>query len=332
MTFIIAEIGQSHEGSLGLAHSYIDALAETGVDAIKFQTHIAEAESSEFEPFRVKFSYEDETRFDYWKRMEFSEDQWKGLKEHCEQKGVEFMSSPFSNCAVDLLERIGIKRYKIGSGEVNNYVLLEKIGRTGKPLILSSGLSSYDEIEKTISFLQPFGNEISLLQCTTAYPTRSGEWGLKLIPELKKRFNIPIGFSDHSSKIHPCIAAVALGAEIIEFHAVFNTKMFGPDSKASLEIDHIGSLVTAIREIDNDFTTSQSKDIDDQKLSLKNIFEKSLSINRDMKKGDVLTFEDLETKKPKGYGISASDYRIVIGRSLNKDIMAHNFLTNNDLQ
>src|SRR5690606_28216777 len=134
---IIAEIGQAHEGSLGIAHSYIDALSKTGVDAVKFQVHIAEAESSEFEPFRIKFSTQDKTRFDYWKRMEFSLEQWQELKSHCEEAGVEFMVSTFSYAAVDLLDRLEVKRYKIGSGEVGNFLMLEKIAETGKPVILS---------------------------------------------------------------------------------------------------------------------------------------------------------------------------------------------------
>ncbi|RZL16570.1 MAG: N-acetylneuraminate synthase, partial [Pedobacter sp.] len=148
--FIIAEIAQAHDGSLGIAHSYIDALADAGVDAVKFQTHIAEAESSIFEPFRVKFSYEDDTRFDYWKRMEFTEQQWAGLKEHCEARGVEFMSSPFSGAAVELLNRLGVKRFKVGSGEVNNLLLLHQIAQTGKEIILSSGMSNFSELDKTI--------------------------------------------------------------------------------------------------------------------------------------------------------------------------------------
>ncbi len=141
--YTIAEIGQAHEGSLGILHSYIDALSSTGVSAIKFQMHIAEAESSEYEPFRVKFSYEDATRFDYWKRMEFTLEQWKGIKKHCDEVGLEFLCSPFSNLAVDWLEEIGVNRYKIGSGEVNNFLLLEKIAQTKKPIILSSGMSSF---------------------------------------------------------------------------------------------------------------------------------------------------------------------------------------------
>src|SRR6056297_2390453 len=151
--FIIAEVGQAHEGSLGIAHSYIDALANTGVHAVKFQTHIADAESSIYEPFRKKFSYEDEKRIDYWRRMEFTPKQWKELKEHCEEKNLEFISSPFSNAAVDLLEDLNVSRYKIGSGEVTNLLILEKIARTGKPIILSSGMSSFDELDRVFDFL-----------------------------------------------------------------------------------------------------------------------------------------------------------------------------------
>ena len=209
---IIAEIAQVHDGSLGTAHAYIDALAETGVDAVKFQTHIAEAESSVHEPFRVKFSKQDATRYDYWKRMSFSPDQWKGLKDHCEDKNLEFISSPFSNAAVDLLEELGVKRYKIGSGEVSNWLMLEKIAKTGKPIMLSSGMSSWDEMDATVEFLRAFGNPLSILQCTTAYPTRPDQWGLNVISQLKERYKLPVGFSDHSGEIFACSAAAALGA------------------------------------------------------------------------------------------------------------------------
>jgi N-acetylneuraminate synthase len=329
--FIIAEIGQAHEGSLGIAHSYIDALSGTGVDAIKFQTHIALSESSEYEPFRVKFSYEDNTRYDYWKRMEFTAEQWAGLKKHCEDNGLEFLSSPFSNAAVDLLEKINVTKYKIGSGEVNNYLMLEKIARTEKPIILSSGMSSLVELDAAIQFLKPFKNQISILQCTTAYPTVPGQWGLKIIPELIKRYKIPVGFSDHSGQIHPCIAAVALGAVLVEFHVVFNKLMFGPDAKASVTIEEAKQLVAAIRDIDTDRRISIKKEIDDRLLDLKMIFEKSLAINRKMKAGDIITFEDLEAKKPKGFGLNANSYKSVIGRKLRNDLEAFSFLNEENL-
>src|SRR5690606_5003779 len=220
--FIIAEIGQAHEGSLGIAKSYIDALAKTGADAIKFQVHIAEAESSEFEPFRIKFSTQDKTRFDYWKRMEFSFEQWQELKAHCEEAGVEFMASPFSNAAVDLLEKLDVKRYKIGSGEVGNFLMLEKIAATGKPVIISSGMSSFDELDRTVEFLKSKNIELSILPCTTAYTTQPQNYGLNVIQELRERDNGPVGYADHSAKIETCIAATALGAQILEFHAVFD--------------------------------------------------------------------------------------------------------------
>jgi N,N'-diacetyllegionaminate synthase len=185
--FLIAEVGQAHEGSLGMALSYIDALADEGVHAVKFQVHMAEAESSEFEPFRVKFSEQDRTRFDYWKRLEFNSEQWKVLRERCDEKGVEFLASPFSNASVDLLEELDVKQYKIGSGEVNNFLLLEKIAKTGKPIILSSGMSSFDELDQTVSFLRKRKIKFSILQCTTAYPTNPESYGLNVIGELKDR-------------------------------------------------------------------------------------------------------------------------------------------------
>jgi len=330
--FLIAEIAQAHEGSLGIAHSYIDALAETGVDAVKFQTHLAHAESSAHEPFRVKFSYEDATRYDYWQRMEFTPEQWAGLKQHCDDKGIEFISSPFSNAAVDLLERVGVQRYKIGSGEVSNFLMLEKIAQTGKPILVSSGMSNWAELDQTVAFLKPFGNAITLLQCTTAYPTKPDQWGLNVLPELKKRYGLPVGFSDHSGDIYAGFAATALGAEVLEFHAVFDKRMFGPDAPASLTLDQIKQLVTGVRQIQTALATPVDKTDNTGFDALKKIFEKSLAVNKDLPAGHVLTKEDLEAKKPKGYGINASSFREVVGKKLKAGKRAWAFLEYDDLE
>ncbi|MDB2462808.1 N-acetylneuraminate synthase family protein [Algibacter sp.] len=331
MSFIIAEIGQAHNGSIEVAHDYIDALAKTGVDAIKFQTHIAEAESSIYEPFRVKFSDQDATRFDYWKRMEFTLTEWKGLKLHCDEVGIEFMSSPFSNAAVDLLEEVGIKRYKIGSGEVTNFLLLERISKTKKPVILSSGMSSFIELDKAVDFLKEKGAELAVLQCTTAYPTQPKEYGLNVIAELKARYNIPVGFSDHSAKIETCMAAKVLGAEILEFHAVLNKEVFGPDTTSSLTIKEISLLVRAIRNIE----IANQSPIDKNDISkfseLKLIFEKSLAVNKDLAKGHVIKFEDLEAKKPANKGISALKFKNVIGAALKRNMTKWEFLKDEDI-
>lgn len=328
---IIAEIAQAHEGSLGIAHSYIDALAACGVDAVKFQTHIAEAESSKFENFRVNFSYEDKTRFDYWKRMEFTLDQWKGLKKHCDEVGVEFISSPFSCAAVDLLEEVGVQRYKIGSGEMTNYLMLAKIAKTGKPIILSSGMSDYMELEDCFAFLKPFGNNLSLLQCTTAYPTQPEQWGLKEIPKLKERYGIPIGYSDHSSDITACIAAVALGAEILEFHAVFDKKMFGPDSKASLNLEEIKQLVHSVKKLEKSMNYNIDKSDVSSYKDLKILFGKSLAVNKNLNQGHIITIEDLESKKPSNIGIPAKDYSKVLGKTLKNPLSKWDFLKSEDL-
>jgi N,N'-diacetyllegionaminate synthase len=329
--YLIAEIGQAHEGSLGILYSYIDALAPTGVDAVKFQMHIAEAESSTHEPFRVKFSLEDETRFDYWKRMGFSLEQWKGIKKHCDEAGLDFICSPFSNLAVDWLEEIGVEQYKIGSGEVNNFLLLEKIAQTGKPVILSSGMSSYSELDLTVAFLKERKVEFSLLQCTTAYPTQPEQYGLNVIQELKNRYNVSIGFSDHSAKTATCIAAAVLGASILEFHVVFDRQLFGPDSKSSLTIAETKDLVEAVRNIATSLSNPIDKNNTAEFSAVKQIFEKSLAVNKDLPQNHVLTFEDLESKKPKGFGIDARRFQEVIGKVLNKDLKQWDFLNETDL-
>lgn len=329
---IIAEIGQAHNGSLQKAHDYIDAIATTGVDAIKFQTHIAEAESSIYEPFRVKFTDEYATRFDYWKAMEFTLEQWQELKAHCDKVGLEFISSPFSNAAVDLLEEVGVNCYKIGSGEVNNFLLLKRIAQTGKPVILSSGMSSYQELDKTIKFLKSKEIEFSILQCTTAYPTQPEEYGLNVIQELRARYNVPVGFSDHSAKIETSIAAVALGAEIVEFHAVFSKNDFGPDVTSSLTIDEIKTLTEAVRNIEKALMKPVDKFDNSKFTELKSIFEKSLSINKDLKAGHIIQFSDLEAKKPANKGIKASQFNNVIGETLLRDMKQSDFLTEDDIK
>lgn len=324
--YIIAEIAQAHEGSLGIAHSYIDALSLTGVDAVKFQVHIAEAESSEFEPFRVKFSLEDQTRFDYWKRMEFTKEQWAGLKSHCEEKGLEFMASPFSNAAVDLLESINIKRYKIGSGELNNYLMLQKIANTGKPIIVSSGMSDWDELDQCIAFLKKSGNDLSLMQCTTAYPTQPEQWGLEMLKTMKDRYQLPVGFSDHSANIYAGLAAATLGSEMLEFHVVFDKTMFGPDAKASLTLAETKIMVEGIRMIERSIATKSDKADIGHFKELKTMFGKSLAINKDLPAGHIISFDDLESKKPADKGISAKDFEKVLGQKLKTNLKQWSFL------
>lgn len=330
-TDIIGEIGQAHDGSLGILHSYIDAVAEAGADAIKFQTHIAEAESSAAEPFRINFSYEDKTRYDYWQRMGFTKDQWIGIKQHCENAGLEFMSSPFSLAAVDLLEELGVKSYKIGSGEVSNFLILEKIAKTGKPILLSSGMSSFNELDATLQFLQKFDAQVSLFQCNTQYPTPPENVGLNVIPEMIERYQIPVGLSDHSGEIFPALAAIALGASLIEVHVVFDKRMFGPDATSSLSIDQFAEMVRGIRFLEKGLQHPIDKRDSSRFAKVKGIFEKTLAVNKDMTKGQIIQLEDLESKKPAAQGISATNYQAVVGKRLKRDMNKWDFLKSKDI-
>ena len=331
LPLIIAEVAQAHNGSFEKALQYIDAVATTGVQVIKFQTHIAEAESSIHEPFRIKITSGDTTRFDYWKRMEFTFQQWKELKSYSEQKGLEFMSSPFSNAAVDLLEELGVNSYKVGSGEVNNYLLLQKIAKTRKPIILSSGMSSYEELDKSVGFLRAHNVDFSLLQCTTSYPTTAENYGLNIIPDLKERYKVRVGYSDHSAKIETCLAAFMLGAEILEFHIKLDENETGPDASSSLTISEAKNMVDGIKNIATAMLHPVNKNVNTEYRELKKIFEKSLAVNKPMKVGQIITFDDLEAKKPKGFGIDASQFQEVLGKPLNKAKNQWDFLTLDDL-
>ncbi len=331
MSIVIAEIAQAHDGSLGILHSYIDAVKETGADAIKFQTHIADAESSIHEPFRVKFSRQDSTRFDYWKRMEFSPEQWVEIKKHCDDAGLEFISSPFSLQAVELLESLQVKRYKIGSGEVSNLLMLEKIARTGKPVMVSSGMSDWKELDVAINFLKEREIAVSVFQCNTQYPTPAEHVGLNLIPALRERYQIPVGLSDHSGEIFPALAAVALGAEMIEVHTVFDKRMFGPDATSSLTLEQLKEMVRGVRFISKSLQASYQKDDMSRFAEVKKMFGKSLSVNRDLHKGTTIEFEFLESKKPAGYGIPAGEFTRIIGRTLTRDLKKWDFLNEKDL-
>jgi N,N'-diacetyllegionaminate synthase len=214
------------------------------------------------------------------------------------------------------LEEVGVKRYKIGSGEVTNFLMLQKIAQTGKPILLSSGMSSFEELDQTLAFLQPFGNELSIFQCTTAYPTQPNEWGLNVLQDLKTRYQLPVGFSDHSGDVHACLAAAALGAELFEFHVVFDKRQFGPDTPASITIDQTAQLVKGIRNIQTALQHPIDKTDNTRFQPLKTIFEKSLAVNKALPAGHILRFEDLEAKKPGDKGIPARYFGEVIGKKL----------------
>lgn len=329
--FVIAEIAQAHDGSLGTAHAYIDAVARTGADAIKFQTHIAEAESTPDEPFRIQFSPQDRTRYDYWKRMEFSESQWRGLAEHASDRGLAFLSTPFSLEAFALLDRLGVSAWKVGSGEVTNYPLIDRIARTKKPILLSTGMSSWEELDAAMKWASVDNAPIALLQCTTAYPCPPERTGLNLLTEFRARYGCPVGISDHSGRIYAGLAATTLGANVLEVHVVFSRDCFGPDVVASITTAELTQLVDGVRFIEKAVANPVSKDaVASELTAVRAIFEKSLVAVHDLSPGHLLVESDLAFKKP-GTGIPASRLSEVLGKRVGRVIMAGKMLSEGDL-
>jgi N-acetylneuraminate synthase len=329
---IICEIAQAHDGSLGMAHSFIDAVAKTGANAIKFQTHIASAESTKLEPWRIKFSYQDETRYDYWKRMEFTIEQWKGLKEHAEEKNLLFLSSPFSNQAVDLLEKIGIQAWKIASGEITNTPLIERMAQSKLPLIASSGMSRINEIDNLVDYFNRKKLHYAILQCTSMYPTPPEKIGLNVISLFQKKFNCASGISDHSGTIFPGIAAAVLGASIVEVHVTFSKDMFGPDTKASITFEELRILTEGIRFIEKSNSNPVDKDSIANDLSnLRFLFSKSIVAICDIPAGTILNWNQVGFKKP-GNGIPPEKINVVIGKKTRKSLHKDDFIKLEDLE
>lgn len=329
---IIGEVAQAHDGSLGMAHAYIDAIAAAGADAVKFQTHIASAESTPSEPWRVRFSPQDETRFDYWRRMEFTPDQWAGLRQHAARSGLIFLSSPFSDEAVDLLEEVGVAAWKVASGEVGNHALLERMIRTGLPLLLSSGMSSYDELDAAVSRIRAAHARYAVLQCTTAYPCPAEKIGLNVLDELRRRYDCPVGLSDHSGTVYPSLAAVTLGASVLEVHVTMSREMFGPDVAASVTTSELRHLSDGVRFIERMLASPVAKDAAAEEAApLRAMFTRSVVARRALAAGTILESGHLAARKP-GTGIPPQRMPDIVGRRLRRDVAASALLSEDDLE
>lgn len=330
--FIIAEIGQAHEGSFGTALSYIDAVAETGVDAIKFQTHIASEESTRHEKFRVNIFPEDKSRYDYWKRMEFSEQQWRQLANYAKSKKLIFLSSPFSLKAVELLEDLNVPAYKIGSGDINNDQLIDSIIKKRRPVLVSSGMSDHKETNNLIKKLKKSKIPCGLFQCTTSYPCKAEDVGYNVIEEYKTKHNIPIGLSDHSGSIYPSLAAVAIGAKMLEVHAVFSKDCFGPDSSSSLTMNQLSQLVEGVRFIEKGINNKIDKDSIVKNLSAtKKLFSRSAFFTKEIQKGEVFKLNNFAMKKPGG-GLCFNEAKKLLGKKISKNRKLDDYVKKEDFE
>lgn len=329
---IIAEVAQTHDGSLGTAHAYIDAVARTGAAAIKFQTHIAAAESSPDEPWRIRFSPQDATRYEYWKRMEFTEEQWAELAQHAKTRRLTFLSSAFSAQAVDLLDRIGVPAWKVGAGEITNLPMIDRMARTRKPVLLSSGLASWQDLDEAVAVVRRHSAPVALFQCTSMYPCPPEKLGLNVLTQLRERYQCPVGLSDHSGTIYAGMAAAAIGADLLEVHVAFSKECFGPDVIASITTTQLKELTDGVQFIRRAMATPVDKqEMVSELADVRRIFSKSIAVSRDLPDGYQLSETDLMLKKP-GTGIPANRLQMIVRRRLRRAVCAGSFLSEEDLE
>ena len=329
--FIIAEIGLAHMGAINLAHSFIDAVSSAGADAIKFQMHIANEESTLDEKFRVKISPKFKSRYDYWEKTSFTNHEWQEIINHCKRKKLIFLCTPFSVKAAQVLNKFNIEAFKVGSGEILFLQLFDFLKTTKKPILFSTGLSNTIEIDQIVRKIKDT-NPFAIFECTSYYPTPPQKIGLNLINKYKKKYKCPIGLSDHSGNIFAAIAAMAIGANLIEVHVTPTKDSISPDTSSSITIDQLKDLVKASNFLFSCLNSKLTKDQVTQELNeYRNLFFRSFATNKDLKKGHVLKKEDLQLKKP-GTGIKVDQLNQIIGRKLKKSVTSRRLINIEDLE
>lgn len=320
-TYIIAEAGVNHNGSLKLAKLMIDKAKESGADCIKFQTFVSKnivSKNASKAEYQKEQTNSDESQLDMLRKLELSFDDFTELKEYCNLRGIEFLSTAFDFDSIDFLNSLDMRTWKIPSGEITNLPYLIKVAKTHKPVILSTGMSNIDEIGQTINILKTNGcKDITLLHCTTEYPAPYEDVNLKAMNTLRENFNMPVGYSDHTKGIEIAIAAVAMGATVIEKHFTLDRNMEGPDHKASLEPDELKAMVEAIRNVESAIGNGEKKPAESEMKNIA-IARKSIIARSSIKKGETFTEDNIAVKRP-GNGISPMRWFDVIGKTAVRD-------------
>ena len=330
-TFIIAEIGVNHNGSVDLAKEMIKSASMCGVDAVKFQTFVSEdlvTENAKTAKYQENNTNES-SQLEMLKKLELSFDDFLKLKKYAEDCGVIFLSSPFDFKSVDLLEKLNVSLYKLGSGELTNFELIDYVSNTNKPIILSTGMATLEEIKETYNHIKNKDNLV-ILHCITGYPTSFEEANLNFIKTLQNELDVPIGFSDHSPGIELPIAAVALGACVVEKHFTLDKTLEGPDHKASLNPDEFKAMVSAIRNVEVAMGDGVRRFSKNEK-EIKQVARKSIILKEDINEGTIIKKEMLAIKRP-GTGISPKEINNVIGMKANKDLKYGTLLNWKDLE
>lgn len=320
-TYIIAEAGVNHNGDISTAKKMIDVAVKAGADAVKFQTFRAEqlvCQSAKKADYQMETTDSTESQFEMLKKLELSYSDHVELISYCKKKNIQFLSTPFDVDSLKMLDRLGVPLIKIPSGEITNYPLLVAAAKTKKPIILSTGMSDLEEIAEAIHVLKANGGErIVLLHCNTEYPTPMKDVNLRAMDTMRERFHLLVGYSDHTLGIEVPIAAVALGATVIEKHFTLDKKMKGPDHKASLEADQLKAMVEAIRNIEVALGSKEKSATTSEKKNME-VARKSIVAAGDIKKGEKFSENNLTTKRP-GNGISPMKWNEILGKTADRD-------------
>ena len=327
--FIIAEAGVNHNGSLLVAKKLIKVASKIGADAIKFQTFITEEEITKKAPL-AKYQKSDSkysNQFDLFKKLELSQADHKNLKRFCKKNNLEYMSSAFDIKSLRFLKNINLKRFKIPSGEINNYPYLREIGSYGKEIILSTGMSKMSEIDQAINLIKKSGtniNKIKILHCHTDYPTKPKDVNLLAIKSLQKKYGNKIGYSDHTMGVEISIAAVALGSVIVEKHLTLDKRMKGPDHKSSIEPKEFELMVKSIRNLEKAMGDGKKLPTKNELKNLK-IVRKSIVAKDNIKKGEVFSEKNITTKRP-ALGINPMNWKKILGKKAKKNFYEDDFI------
>ncbi len=320
--FIIAEAGVNHNGSIEIAKKMIEKAAEAGVDAIKFQTFVSKNLVSKFAKkaeYQMKnMSDESNSQLDMLNNLELSPSDFACLKEYCKEHNVLFLSTPFDMESIDVLKDLDVNLWKIPSGEITNLPYIIKIAKLNQPIIMSTGMCNIEDVEKTLQVIRKYNSQpITILHCNTEYPTPLEDVNLKAMLTLKKLFNTEVGYSDHTVGIDVPLAAVAMGASVIEKHFTLDKNMDGPDHLASLEPDELVKMVRSIRNIERAFGDGKKTVSPSERKNIE-IARKSIVAARPISKGEVFSEHNLTTKRP-GNGISPMEWFNVLGMTAKRD-------------
>lgn len=333
-TFVIAEAGVNHGGDMSVAKKLIDLASEAGADAVKFQYFKSEhvvLKNAQKAPYQQKTTEATESQFDMLKKLEVTREQNLELKKYCEEKNIIFLTTPGDIFSIDEMDILDLPAYKVASTDLTNLPFLKKLARKNKPIFLSTGMSYLSEVQMALETIHEYNKDVVLLQCTANYPIRDDEANLAVIDTFKKHFDVLVGYSDHTVGVGAAAFAIPMGAKVVEKHFTLDKSLEGPDHKASLSPEELKEFVKLVRKVD-DFMGSSIKKPNLSEVYTRKAMQRCMVSLYDLKKGEIVNEANIIAKRTNGLGLSPIYYTDIIGKKLNKDVVADHIFDINDFE